>query len=70
MSEVDGLKQPDKFGREETIVTHVPIIALTAHSMRDYRRKCLESGVDDYLTKPIPRDDLSAAIEKNFGRRT
>ncbi|MCP3942448.1 MAG: response regulator [Desulfobacteraceae bacterium] len=43
---------------------HVPIIALTAHAIKGYRKKCLEKGMDDYITKPLKRDTLFAIIEK------
>jgi two-component system, sensor histidine kinase and response regulator len=42
---------------------HIPIIALTAHAMKEDRDRCLEAGMDGYVSKPIQQDKLRQAIE-------
>jgi len=42
----------------------VPIIAMTAHAIKSDRERCLEAGMDEYISKPINSDKLFDAIEK------
>ena len=44
-----------------------PIIALTAHAMRDDQERFLDHGLDDYLTKPIKKKHISNVLEKWLG---
>ena len=52
--------------QEEGTGTHVPIVAMTAHAMKGDRERCLESGMDGYVSKPINVQELYDAIDKLF----
>lgn len=44
----------------------IPIIAMTANAMRGDAEKCLQSGMSDYITKPVKNAVLLEAIERNL----
>jgi CheY-like chemotaxis protein len=50
--------------REDERISHIPIIALTAHASEADRLNALEAGCDDYATKPVDFPGLLIKIEK------
>ncbi len=65
MPEMDGFAAAEMIRRSEK--SHRPkIIALTAFSAEAEREKCLRAGMDDYLCKPVSKNDLTEIIQKHF----
>lgn len=68
MPELDGFSATRQIRQEEhTSGTHQPIVAMTAHAMSGDRERCLQAGMDDYLSKPIRRPELLAVLAQ-FGK--
>jgi len=65
MPEMDGLQATRRIREDESRSgKHIPIIALTAHALTGDYERCLQAGMDDYLTKPIRAEQLLTAIER------
>ncbi len=50
--------------REQQTGEHIPIIAMTAEALKGDRERCLESGMDDYVAKPVMAAEMYQAIER------
>ncbi len=64
MPQMDGYAATREIRRLEAGKSHIPIVALTAHAMKGDEEKCRAAGMDDYLSKPIDRIKLDAALER------
>ena len=65
MPVMDGLKATGMIRAQEGDTRRIPIIAVTAHAMKGDREKFIEQGMDGYLSKPIRREELRAAIKQH-----
>ncbi len=66
MPEMDGFEatRAIRSGKTGVLNPKIPIIAMTAHAMKGDRERCLEAGMDDYISKPIAPQALAEALEK------
>jgi CheY-like chemotaxis protein len=64
MPELDGYEATREIRRMEDGAGHIPIVALTAHAMKGADEDCIAAGMDDYLSKPINRDELDATLSR------
>jgi CheY-like chemotaxis protein len=66
---MDGLQATTAIRQTEQIAGgHTPIIAMTAHAMKGDQERCLASGMDGYISKPIRTAELLAAAQELAGR--
>ncbi len=65
MPEMDGYETTRRLRvREGRAHPRLPIIALTAHALKDDLQRCLDAGMDDYVTKPFHPETLRRTVEK------
>ena len=64
MPELDGYQATQAIRQREGQENHTFIIGLTANAMAGDRQKCLDAGMDDYISKPIDLDKLASVLQK------
>jgi CheY-like chemotaxis protein len=68
MPEMDGFEATRQIRRRLPLARQPKIVALTANAMHGDRELCFESGMDDYISKPVKMHEIAEAIRRHFGR--
>jgi len=64
MPEIDGFTATKKIREMDSPKKNVPIIALTAHALMGDREKCLEAGMNEYVSKPVVASEIIRIVDK------
>ncbi len=64
MPVMDGYEATAAIRKLEAGASHIPIIAVTANAMKGDKEKCIECGMDDYISKPLRPNDLQEAVSR------
>jgi two-component system, sensor histidine kinase and response regulator len=65
MPDMDGYRATSDLRRfEHGTQRHTPVIAMTTHAMAGDRERCLNAGMDDYVTKPLRHAELDSALRR------
>ncbi len=64
MPEMDGYEATNEIRRRQGVGRHTPIIAMTAGAMKGDEAMARKAGMDDYLVKPVTREQLSAIVNR------
>jgi len=67
MPRMDGFAATAEIRRREADERHTPIVAMTAHAMTGDRERCIEAGMDDYVSKPIDQASVLQAMRRWIG---
>ncbi|GAA5506233.1 response regulator [Novipirellula caenicola] len=71
MPEMDGIEATEWIRQKERASGgHIPIVAMTANAMKGDRQRCLDAGMDDYVSKPIQPDSLFKVLCQVSGQLT
>jgi len=62
MPEMDGYEATRRIRAQEPPSRRIPIIAMTANAMKGDRERCLDAGMDDYVSKPVSQTALSEVV--------
>ncbi|MCP4592820.1 MAG: response regulator, partial [bacterium] len=63
MPEMDGFEATERI-RAHPVWQEIPVIAMTAHAMKGDRERCLQAGMDDYISKPVRSEELREMVNK------
>lgn len=63
LPELNGFQITELIRKEIDVECNIPIIAVTAYAMHDDREKCIEAGMDDYISKPFNIEEFYEIIE-------
>jgi CheY-like chemotaxis protein len=66
MPGIDGFEATRRIRSLAGSKARIPIVAVTAHALEGDRERCLATGMDDYVTKPLRPDSLARIVER-FG---